>query len=106
MEAYEHSEGDQARRRIVMERITSFFLQPDLETRAAFDELVVEHRRVLSALQECTEFIDRMEKLKIRYTAEENERVELTAALKRVQFFCMVLEQMLQGSDDPDIRRY
>jgi hypothetical protein len=106
MEAYEHSEGNEERRRIVLERIVSFFLQPDLETRAAFDELVVEHRRVLSALQECAEFIDRMEKLKIRYTAEDKERIELTAALKRVQYFCMVLEQMLQGSDDPDIQRY
>jgi ParB/RepB/Spo0J family partition protein len=106
MEAYEHSEGDDEFRRIVLERVTSFFLDPDLETRAAFDELVLEHRRVVSALQECTDFIDRLERLKIRYTADDKERADLTAALKRVQQFCMVLEHMLEGSDDPDIQRY
>ena len=106
MEAYEHSEGDDERRRMVLGRIASFFLDPDLETRAAFDELVLEHRRVVSALQECAEFIDRLERLKIRYTADDKERAELTAALKRVQRFCMVLEHMLEGSDDPDIQRY
>ena len=84
----------------------SFFLDPDLETRAAFDELVLEHRRVVSALQECAEFINRLERLKVRFTADDKERADLTAALKRVQHYCRVLEHMLEGSDDPDIQRY
>jgi ParB family transcriptional regulator, chromosome partitioning protein len=106
MEAYEHSEGDAEARRVFLDRLAKFFLDPDLETRAGFDELILEHRRVLSALQECTEFMERLERLKIRYTADDKERADLIAALKRVERFCMVLEQMLQGSDDPDIQRY
>jgi ParB family transcriptional regulator, chromosome partitioning protein len=106
MEAYELSQGDDERRRIVLERIASFFLQPDLETRAAFDEFIVEQRRVVSALEECNEFVERLERLKLRYIADDDERKKLTDALKRVERFCMVLEQLLQGSDDPDIQRY
>jgi ParB family chromosome partitioning protein len=105
MEAYDLSEGDEERRRLVLSRIASFFLQPDLETRAAFDEFVVEQKRVLSALQECTEFVERLEKLKLRFTTDEEERGKLRKALRRVQIFCISLEQMLQGSDDPDVPR-
>jgi hypothetical protein len=57
MEAYEHSEDDEDLRKRVIERLEQFFLRPDLETRAAFDEFVVEKRRVLSALQECNDFV-------------------------------------------------
>lgn len=102
MEAYEHSEGDADQRQRVLDRIRQFFLDPGLETRAAFDEFVVEKRRILSALQECNEFVGRLEKLKLTYTADDEERDSLRKALRRVQRYCVTLEQMLQGSDDPD----
>jgi hypothetical protein len=88
-----------------LSRIASFFLNPDLETRAAFDEFIVEQKRILSAVQECSDFVQRMDRLKLRYTADDEERKRLRNALKGVQRFCMTLEQMLQGSDDPDVSR-
>lgn len=103
MEAYELSEGDDEQRRRVLSRIEQFFLRPDMETRAAFDEFVVEKKRILNAVQECSEFVERLEKLKLRYTADDEERKKLRKALKRVQRFCLTLEQTLQGSDDPDL---
>src|SRR5262249_6224144 len=66
MEAYELSEGDEERRQNVLSRIASFFLKRDLETRAAFDEFIVEQQRIQSALQECSEFVQRMDRLKLR----------------------------------------
>jgi hypothetical protein len=103
MEAYELSEGDDDQRAQILTRIESFFLNPDLETRSAFDEFFVEKKRILDAVQECNNFIERVEKLKLRYTAGDEERKELRKALRGVQRFCMTLEQLLQGSDDPDI---
>jgi hypothetical protein len=105
MEAYELSGDDEAQRHNVLSRIASFFLNPDLETRAAFDEFIVEQKRILSAVQECSDFVQRMDRLKLRYTADDEERKRLRNALKGVQRFCMTLEQMLQGSDDPDVSR-
>lgn len=103
MEAYDLSEGDLDQRRRVLDRIEQFFLRPDLETRAAFDEFVVEKKRVLSALQECSEFVVALENLKLRFTTDEQERKDLRKALRGVQKFCLTLEHMLQGSDDPAI---
>jgi hypothetical protein len=105
MEAYELSEEDGRRRRQVLDRLSSFFLNPAVETRAAFDEFVVEQRRLTSALQECSDFVQRMDRLKLRYMADDAERRKLRTALKGVQRFCMTLEQMLQGNDDPDVSR-
>ena len=102
MEAYDLSEGDVDQRQAVLDRIREFFLKPDLETRAAFDEFVVEKKRILSALQECDEFVDRLEKLKLRYTADDDERNNLRDALRKVQRYCLTMEQILRGSDDPD----
>lgn len=105
MEAYELSEGDEELRQEILKRVASFFLNPNLETRDAFDEFVVESKRIQTALEQCSEFVQRMERLKIRYTADDEERLKLRNALRGVQRFCMTLEQMLRGSDDPDVPR-
>lgn len=63
MDAYEISEGDDDMRRSVLRRVEQYFLNPQLETRAAFDEFIVEARRMQSALEECESFISRIEKL-------------------------------------------
>jgi hypothetical protein len=105
MEAYELSEGNEERRHAVLSRIASFFLNQDLETRAAFDEFIVEQQRVQNALEECSEFVQRMDRLKLRYMAEDADRKKLRDALRGVQRFCMTLEQLLQGNDDPDVPR-
>lgn len=105
MDAYELSEGDDDRRSEVLKRIEEFFLRPDLETRAAFDEFIVERKRIQSAIQACDEFIDTLGKLKLKYMSEDVERKDIRSALRKVQKFCKNLEQMLRGSDDPELSR-
>jgi len=103
MDAYDVSDGDNNIRGKVLRRVEEYFLKPDLETRAAFDEFVVEMRRTQTALTECEEFIARIEKLKLRYIADDGDRNRLREALKNVRVLCLSLDASLRGSDDPDI---
>jgi hypothetical protein len=103
MDAYDMSEGDNDTRRKVVRRVEEYFLKPELETRAAFDEFVVEMRRTQTALAECEEFISRIKKLKLKYIADDADRNKLRAALKNVRILCMSLDASLRGSDDPDV---
>ena len=103
MDAYEMSENNGEARRKVLRRVEEYFLKPDLETRAAFDEFVIEGRRTITALAECNDFISKMQRLKLRYIADDTDRKKLREALRRVQRLCMTLDASLRGSDDPDI---
>jgi ParB family transcriptional regulator, chromosome partitioning protein len=103
MDAYEMSENDKDMRRKVLRRVEEYFLKPELETRAAFDEFVVDMRRTQSALAECEDFISRIQRLKIKYIADDNDRKRLREALKSVSILCMSLDASLRGSDDPDL---
>ena len=101
MEGYELNEDDPKRRTSVLRRVEEFFLKPSLETRAAFDEFVVEKKRVSTALDTCDEFLNQLRKLKLTYTTDDGEREQLGAALRRVHEYCKSLEEALLGSDDP-----
>jgi hypothetical protein len=103
MDAYETSADDSALRKRVLRRTEQFFLNIDLETRAAFDEFVVEYRRTQSALTECEEFIGRMTRLKLRYIADDDDRQKLRDALADVRKLCNSLDASLKGRDDPNI---
>jgi ParB-like chromosome segregation protein Spo0J len=103
MESYELSEGETDKRTAVLRRVEEFFLNPALETRAAFDEFVVGKKRVQTAIAACEEFMQQLRKLKLRYAADEEERKILRDALREVCDYCMSLEQALKGSEDPEI---
>ena len=103
MDAYELSEDDQRFRAKVLRRTEEYFLKPDLETRAAFDEFTAEHKRTQSAVSMCTDFIEKMRRLKIRNTTDSDDRRALQKALRDVRILCMSLDESLEGSDDPDI---
>jgi hypothetical protein len=102
MESYDLSEDEPAARAKVVRRIEEFFLNPKMETREAFDEFVVEKKRVLSALSACEEFITQLQRFKLKYTTDDEERKNLRKALREVREYCKSLEQALRGSDDPD----
>lgn len=102
MESYDLSEGDARTRAAVLRRIEEFFLDPSLETRAAFDGFVVEKKRVQTALAACSSFLDQLQRLKLRYTSDDDERTHLRNALREVREYCKSLEQTLRGSDDPE----
>lgn len=103
MESYDLTEDDKGARNSVLRRIEEFFLDPSLETRAAFDQFIVGKKRVQNALSVCAEFVKQLQGLKLRFTADDDERTELRKALREVQEYCKRLEQALQGSDDPEI---
>jgi hypothetical protein len=106
MESYDLSDGDPPRRARVVRRIEEFFLNPALETRAAFDEFVVEKKRVQNALNACESFLSQLQQLKLTHTTDDNERQDLRTALRRVCEYCESLEHALEGSDSPDISTY
>lgn len=103
MESYDLSEEEPEIRDRVLRRIEEFFLNPTLETRAAFDEFVVEKKRVLNALSACENFINQLQRFKLTYTTDYEERGNLRKALHQVRDYCRRLEQALTGSDDPEI---
>jgi hypothetical protein len=103
MESYDLSDGDPPRRAQVVRRLEEFFLKPALETRAAFDEFVVEKKRVQNAMYACESFLAQLQQLKLTYTTDDDERQNLRRALKQVREYCKSLEEALRGSNDPEI---
>lgn len=96
MEAYEVAED---RRRAVVDRLRDYITTTNLETRAAFDEFVVDNRRVRGAIGACQTFIRDLERLKLDYTLD---RDELRTALTDVVVFVEDMLDKLGGSDPPD----
>jgi ParB family transcriptional regulator, chromosome partitioning protein len=105
MESYDLAEDNPLQEAKVIRRLEQFFLNPALETRAAFDEFVVEKKRVQTAIGACDSFIAQLKKFKLTYTTDDEERKSLRDALKQVRDYCNSLEQSLVGSDDPEVPR-
>ena len=102
MESYDLSEDEPAMRAKVIRKIEEFFINPKVETREAFDEFVVEKRRVQDALSACGGFMAQLQRFKLKYTSDEDDRQNLRLALREVRDYCKSLEQALTGSDDPE----
>jgi ParB family transcriptional regulator, chromosome partitioning protein len=101
MESYETSEGDNAVRASILRRLEQFILDPTLETRAAFDEFVVDKRRARNAVAACQDFLASLQRLKLTYTTDDADREQLLEALKQVQAYCKSLSRALEGRDEP-----
>jgi hypothetical protein len=105
MESYDLAEDDPPLRAKVIRRVEQFFLNPKLETRQAFDEFVVDKKRVQNAVGACQTFMAELRKFRLRYTTDEAERKRLQESLKEVQAYCKSLEESLEGSDSPEASR-
>jgi hypothetical protein len=101
MESYETSDGDNALRASIIRRLEQFILDPKLETRAAFDEFVVDKRRARNALTVCETFLSSLQQLKLTYTTDDADRQQLREALKQVEEYCKSLSRALEGRDEP-----
>lgn len=104
MESYELTEGEPEVREKVLRRVEAFFLNPAVEIRDAFDEFVVEKKRVQTAVSACEGFLYQLQRFKLTYTTDAEERANLRTALIQVQDYCKSLEQALRGSDDPTVQ--
>src|SRR5258708_27831903 len=98
----DNKEEDPATRAAGVRRVEEFFLKPDLETRAAFDQFIVGKKRVEGALAACDGFPRQLRQLKLANTADDDERQRLRDALREVQRYCESLPEALRGSDDPE----
>jgi ParB/RepB/Spo0J family partition protein len=99
MEAYEIAESD---RTAVLGKLKQYVQNIDLETREAFDEFVVDNRRIQGAVDACNQFLKDIDRLKVDYTLD---RQELRDALKRVRNYAEKLIAKLEGGDPPNPSR-
>ena len=97
MEAYEVAESN---RPAVLARLEEYVRDVNLETRAAFDEFVVDNRRVQGAADACDRFVKDLYRFKLDYATLD--RKELRIALKHVQHYVQKLIAKLEGSDQSD----
>ncbi len=105
MEGYELSEDDPARRAALLRRLEEFILNPTLETRAAFDEFVVQKKRTQAAFAICEDFLRQLQSLKLSYTTDDADRQQLREALGQVEAYCKALSEALYGTESPDTPR-
>ncbi len=102
MEGFELSEGNPGRRTSLLRRLEEFVLNPTLETRAAFDEFVIEQKRAQTAIINCENFLNQMQSLKLAYTTDDPDRQKLREALKQVEAYCRSLAQALADAEPPE----
>lgn len=105
MEGYVLNQDDQTRRALLLRRLEEFILNPNLETRAAFDEFVADKKRAQTAIGACEEFTRQMQSLKLSYTTEDSDRQNLREALEKVEAYCRALSEALSGTDSPETQR-
>jgi ParB/RepB/Spo0J family partition protein len=97
MESYTTADTEEKRQPVVR-RLEKFITDPDLETRRAFDEFVVDNWRIQGSISACDEFMKQLGRAKLEYVAEKDELVE---SLKRVSKYVEDLLEKLKGGDQP-----
>ena len=98
MEAFEINAENEVRKKAVIERLREYITDVQLETRRAFDEFVMDSRRVQTAIKACEEFTNKLEHSKLEHALEKEDLME---ALKRVKEYVEDLLQKLEGGDQP-----
>jgi len=98
IEAYDLSEDDLELREAVTERLREYINRVDLETRRAFDEFIMDPRRIQGAIKACNEFIRSLQRAKLEHVSEREELIE---SLNRVKDYVEHLLINLEGSDEP-----
>lgn len=82
-----------------VDKLREYVLDPDLETRRAFDEFILETRRVTKAVDASKAFIRAMNAAKPTYATDGRE--ELIAKLREVLAYVQNLLGRLEGEDPP-----
>jgi hypothetical protein len=93
MEAFELNADNEVKRKAVIQRLREYLDDVQFETRKAFDEFVMDSRRIQNAINTCQEFT-----IKLEHAVERDKLIE---ALKRVKEYVEDLLQKLEGSDQP-----
>jgi ParB/RepB/Spo0J family partition protein len=85
----------------VIKRLETYMTNVQMETRKAFDEFVVDNRRIQNSIKACDDFIVQLERAKLEHVVENKD--DLTFALRNVKKYVDDLLQKLEGSDQPDL---
>lgn len=99
-EALENSKDNNDLRANVVTRLQEYFENTDLETRAAFDEFVMDARKIRTAVSECEKFADFLQTNKLFY-AVDADKDQITAALQFAKEAIEALLIKLEGTDAP-----
>lgn len=101
MEAYDAQEeqGDEEGIETVADRLREYILDPDMETRMAFDGFIVERRSRQKATQAVDKFMRALRKARIEHVTEGREA--LIGKLTEVLHFVAALVAKLEGDDPP-----
>lgn len=96
MEAFELALND--KKDELINRLELFITSPDLEIRDAFDEFVVDNKRIQNAVKACNDFVIRLERSQLNHALEKKD---LISALEEVQIYIETLLEKLAGEDAP-----
>lgn len=88
------------RRQTVANRFEEYVLNVDLETRATFDDLILETRKVRKVVEACDNFIKSIELAKVTHSIDNKD--EMIIKLTEVIEYCQNLKEKLSGDDAPD----
>ena len=99
LEAYETHEGDEEGLNTVTDRLRDYILTPELETRQAFDEFILESRRLQKATDAADRFISDLRKARLNHTVDQ--KADLINKLTEVLQVVQSLLNRLEGDDPP-----
>ena len=100
LEAFDVSEGSPELREAVVNRLQEFILNVSLETRSAFDEFIVDPRRVHNAIDACRDFVRSLKREKVEHILDRDELVQ---ELRSIVDYVQMLLNRLEGSDEPKV---
>ena len=93
-------QGEGDGRDLFIDKLRNYVLEPELETRAVFDDFIVETRRISRVVDASAAFIRAIDAAKLSYASEGRE--ELIENLRKVIDYVQDLLNKLEGDDPPD----
>jgi hypothetical protein len=97
VEAFEFTDSPE-KKAVLVDTLRRYVLDLQLETREAFDEFVVDNRRVQNAIAACQTFLGDLRKYKLQFVTDKDE---LISSLKQVSDYISYLQERLTGNDPP-----
>lgn len=98
IEAYETHIDEEPHMKKFINRLREYIEDVNLETRQAFDEFVLDNRRIQGAIKASEEYISQLKRAKLDYTLEKDELID---ALNNVKKYIDNLLTKLEGGDQP-----
>jgi ParB/RepB/Spo0J family partition protein len=101
MEAYDLTAENEGARHKVTETIQRFVMNPQLETRAAFDDFIRDNRRIQAVVKACEGFMSTLDRSHLEFVGDDEDRASIHGALSGVREYLSQLIAKLEGTDAP-----